>query len=426
VSNAKQAPGAPTEKPDKKKKKGAPPVSRLLGRCTLADVQAAYERLARAHALPTLVRGALQPKLLRRLLRDAVPRHQASEMPEEVWSSLAVGIALESPEFALTLAETLHECLGWDREPAALDDWWPVVVERPLEALWNAALSPDKSVRKEFAHVAEHCLENWRDSPECTPPSWPFVDGVLEIHAQTQRALREAERRGDDAERRLESERERLDELREELKRLRRENAELRSDRARAERRAEELAQGAAPATPDERRVEELERRARKAEKERDHAWAEMERLRAAAQSAEARVPGPAGDDPRETDDGNGEGDDEGALARGEAGAADGFPVSSDPNPRRRVIRQMLRKLVKKGKIGAAHTHEDNVYRGVADHEKGIAKDAIDLLYREGFFVPKPTAADPHVSIAPERLAEVQALIAGRVENARLLRFLEE
>ena len=103
-----------------------------------------------------------------------------------------------------------------------------------------------------------------------------------------------------------------------------------------------------------------------------------------------------------------------------------GVPVSADPNPQRRVIRQMLRKLVKKGKIGAAHTHQDNVYRGVADHEKGIAKDAIDLLYREGFFVPKPTAADPHVSISPERLAEVHALIAGRVDNPRLQRFCEE
>jgi hypothetical protein len=85
----------------------------------------------------------------------------------------------------------------------------------------------------------------------------------------------------------------------------------------------------------------------------------------------------------------------------------------------------MLKKLLKKGKVGASHTHEDNVYRGVADHEKGIAKDAIDLLYREGYFMPKPTATDPHLSIAAERVAEVKAIIAGELGDPRLARFVE-
>jgi hypothetical protein len=409
---------APTGKGDK----GGKTASKLLSRITATDVGNAFERLARQRALPTLVRGALPLKLLRRLLRDAIPRSQATEVPDEVWASLSVGIAMESPEFGLTLAEALHDHLGWDREPETLDDWWPSVVERPLEALWNAALSADKAVRKEFAHVAQHCLENFRESPDCAPPSWDFIDGILEVHAQQQRELRDVERRAEEGERRLESERERLDELREELKRLRRDNAELRSERAKAERRVQEAVQGAAPADTGERRVEELEKRARKAEKERDHLWAEMERMReAAARETEAReAPAPpAGEAPAAT------GDDENGSEAGD-GDEPGVPVSADPNPRRRVIRQMLRKLVKKGKIGAAHTHQDNVYRGVADHEKGIAKDAIDLLYREGFFVPKPTAADPHVSINPERLAEVHALIAGRVDNPRLQRFCEE
>lgn len=412
--------GAITGKNDKGAKVG----DRLLSRVTAADVANAFDRLARQRALPTLVRGALPSKLLRRLLRDAIPRRQATDVPDEVWASLSVGIALESPDFGLTLAEALHDHLGWDREPDGLDDWWTPVVERPLEALWNAALSADKVVRKEFAHIAQHCLENFRESADCAPPSWDFVDGILEIHAQQQRELRDLERRLEEAERRLEGERERLEELRDELKRLRRENAELRTERAKAERRAQEALQGAAPAgEPDDRRVEELERRARKAEKERDHLWAEMERMREAAErEAAAHEHAPASG---AGDGGAAAADDDNGL---EALDADepGVPVSADPNPQRRVIRQMLRKLVKKGKIGAAHTHEDNVYRGVADHEKGIAKDAIDLLYREGFFVPKPTAADPHVSINPERLAEVHALIAGRVDNPRLQRFCEE
>ena len=100
--------------------------------------------------------------------------------------------------------------------------------------------------------------------------------------------------------------------------------------------------------------------------------------------------------------------------------------IADDSNPRRRVLRQILKKLFKKGKIGASHTHEDNVYRGVADHEKGIAKEAMDLLYREGLLMPKPTATDPHVSLRPERTAEVQAIVAGEIENPRLLRFVDE
>ncbi len=396
----------------------------LLARFSLGEVQNAYDRLGRQRALATLVRGALPHKLLRRMLRDAVPRREAHEIPDEAWASLAVGIALESPDFGLALAEALHDHLGWDREPATLDDWWPLVVERPLEALWNAALSADKVVRKEFAHIAQHTLENFRNSPECTPPSWEFIDAVLDVHGRQHRDLRDAERQIEEQSRRLDGERERLDELREELKRLRRENADLRGERAKAERRVEELEQGSAPAAGDDRRLEELERRARKAEKERDHAWAELERLREAAARAAAEHEAEPGEPAAA------EQSDEGAAAGPQNGAdADepgGLPLSADPNPRRRVIRQMLRKLVKKSKIGAAHTHEDNVYRGVADHEKGLAKEAMDLLYREGFFVPKPTAADPHVSIAPERLAEVQNLIAGRVENARLLRFCEE
>jgi hypothetical protein len=85
----------------------------------------------------------------------------------------------------------------------------------------------------------------------------------------------------------------------------------------------------------------------------------------------------------------------------------------------------MLKKLFKKGKIGASHTHEDNVYRGVADHEKGIAKEAMDLLYREALLVPKPTATDPHVSLSPERTAEIQAIIAGEIQNPRLRRWAQ-
>jgi hypothetical protein len=49
----------------------------------------------------------------------------------------------------------------------------------------------------------------------------------------------------------------------------------------------------------------------------------------------------------------------------------------------------------------------------------------MDLLYREGLLMPKPTTTDPHVSLRPERTAEVQAIVAGEIANPRLQRFVE-
>src|SRR5262249_51789037 len=148
------------------------------------------------------------------------------------------GIAYESPAFGELLAEALHERLGWDAEPAGLDAWWELVAERPLEALWMAALSPTRAVKKEFAHIAQHALENFRESPASTPPSWEFVEGILDVQAQTLQALRETERARDDARRRADDGRDKVEELREEARRLRRENGELRAARAAAGRRA--------------------------------------------------------------------------------------------------------------------------------------------------------------------------------------------
>lgn len=373
-----------------------------------ARVAKALERLARQRALQTLVRGALGP-FARRLLKDAMPPRAAREVPEEVWSSLAASIALESPAFGIPLAQELHDRLSWDREPAELEAWWDLVREKPLEALWMAALSENRSVRKEFAHIAAHCLENFRSSPECPPPSWDYVEGLMEVQAKTTGDLREAERLREDAERRYQVERERAEELREELRRLRRETAELRAARAGAERRVEELQTRSRDAGQlhGAGRIEELERRLRKAEKEREHLLRDRERVARQSQPDAHALPGT-----------------ESEPAEPPAVPGRAAPLSEDLNPRRRILRQMLRKLFKKGKIGASHTHEDNVYRGVADHQKGIAKEAMDLLYREGFLMPKPTATDPHVSLAAERVAEIRAVIAGEIENPRLRRFV--
>lgn len=378
-------------------------------------VAKAFERLSREGAFQTLVRGGLPVTVARRLLKDAMPARMAREMPDEVWSSLAASIALATPEFGVALAQELHDRLAWDREPGELEAWWELVRDKPLEALWMAALTDNRAVRKEFAHVAEHCLDNFRNSPQCPPPSWGYVDGLVDVQGRTAAQLREAYRDAEDAERRCQVERGRVEELREELRRLRRENSELRAARAAAERRAEALASqrspGALGADADEqRRAQELERKLRKAEKEREHLRRELDRVA-----------------PRDLEEAE---DEAFSAALGSTPDTPGVPrtaeppLSQDPNPRRRILRQMLRKLVKKGKIGASHTHEDNVFRGVADHEKGMAKEVMDLLYREGLLMPKPTATDPHVSLTSDRLGEIRAIIAGDIDNPRLRRLI--
>ena len=372
-------------------------------------VLGAFERLFRAKALQMLLRGALPPSLIRRLLQPAFGTHPSFRVPDEAWASIAAKFALDTPLVGLRLAEALADRLGWDRAPGRPEDWERLAAERPLEALWLGAVSEDKAVRKTFPKIAASAIQTFTSSPACKAPSWDFVDILLDLQALAAREIDRLEKATDDLDRRMEAERQRADDLRDEAKRVRRENAELRTERAAADKRATAAseARARASATPEGARLEEAERRLRKAEKEAEHLRRELDRRDEAA-ATEEPIPAPAPPPKIKTVVGS------------------GSSIADDKNPRRRVLRQMLKKLFKKGKIGASHTHEDNVYRGVADHDKGLAKEAMDLLYREGLLMPKPTTTDPHVSLRPERTAEVQAIVAGEITNPRLVRFVEE
>lgn len=376
----------------------------------------ALERLSRERALHPLVRWALPASLLRGLLKEAMPRRLAQELPPEAWGSMAATLARESPLFRDVLVMTLHERLAWDREPAAPEDYERHCRERPLEALWMAALSEAKPVRKAFPRLAALCLQSYRTSAACAPPTWDYVEGLLQLQGEALRNLEKTEKAVEAATRDLESERLRLNDLREELKRLRRENADLRGEKAQAERQAEALAARMRDALPTEgaaRQVEDLERRLRKAEKERAHLWREIARLRGTeaptplASSTPSSIPSPSPSSLPSTPEVN-----------------ESVPQETT-NSQRRVVRQMLRRLLKKGKIGASHTHVDNVYRGIADHEKGLAKEAMDLLCREGYLLAKASGGENRVSLSPERVGEVRSLLAGEVRNPRLAEFLE-
>jgi len=364
----------------------------------------ALERVDAAGALPTLVRGALSTGTLQQLLSEALPEEARYEMPAEIWSGLAAGIAAEREPFARALAERVHESLAWDADPGPMDDWWRLVRERPLEALWLSALSERQEIRDEFEHIARHCVENYRASSEDSPPSWEFVEGVLGVQARTLAQLRESERRSVDAERRAEAARRRLDDLRDQLKRLRRENASLRSSGADGQRRAHEIARPPAEAEREGReRTLQLERKLRKLEKEREH----MRRL---LERAEDPTPGPEPSESRPQRQGGNAPTPQPELPA----------IEDDPEPSRRILRFVLSKLVAKGKIGGSHTHEDNVLRSVRDHEKGLAREVVDHLYRAAYLIPKPTVNDPHLSLAPERLREAHDIIEGRAGARRL------
>jgi hypothetical protein len=385
------------------------PVKEHRSEPTEAQVFHAFERLFRAKALQMLLRGALSPAQIRRLLPPALGKDPSFRLPDEAWASIAAKFALDTPIVGLALAEALGDRLGWDKEPARPEDWERLAVERPLEALWLGAVSEDKAARKGFPKLAAAAVQAFTSSSACPTPSWEFVDILLDLQALSTREVDRLLKATDDLDRRVEAEGQRADDLREELKRLRRENAELRAERAAADKRAAAAveARARASATPDGARLEETERRLRKAEKEAEHLRRELDRRDAAAASEPGlpiTVPPP----------------------RPAPSEVPRLSIADDSNPRRRVLRQMLKKLFKKGKIGASHTHEDNVYRGVADHDKGLAKEAMDLLYREGLLMPKPTATDPHVSLRPERTAEVRAIVAGEIENPRIARFVEE
>ena len=176
----------------------------------------AFQRLSREHALHSLVRWALPVSMLRGILKEAMPRHLVQEMPPEAWGGLAVSLALDIPLFRDVLAVALHERLAWDREPSALEEYDRLSRERPLEALWMAALSEAKPVRKAFPRLAGQCLRSYRTSPTCTPPSWDYVEALHQLQGQALRDLEKTEKAAEAAARDLESERVHVADLREE------------------------------------------------------------------------------------------------------------------------------------------------------------------------------------------------------------------
>lgn len=110
-------------------------------------------------------------------------------------------------------------------------------------------------------------------------------------------------------------------------------------------------------------------------------------------------------------------------------------PEDDDTSPLVRVTRRgaprhhddaaiearILRMLLAKGKVGAAHTHVGHLLRTVPRHERGRARDIVERLVSAGILMLKTTdnSAEPHVSLAVEAVAEAEARLAATVPARR-------
>lgn len=71
----------------------------------------------------------------------------------------------------------------------------------------------------------------------------------------------------------------------------------------------------------------------------------------------------------------------------------------------------ILRKLLKFGKIGGAHTEERNAIKGLPPNQLRQAKKELEWLIKRGYLLHKPSTGEIHVSINPCMLPEIKTLL---------------
>ncbi|MBI2127372.1 MAG: hypothetical protein HYU02_08710 [Thaumarchaeota archaeon] len=71
----------------------------------------------------------------------------------------------------------------------------------------------------------------------------------------------------------------------------------------------------------------------------------------------------------------------------------------------------ILEKLYRAGIIGERHTTIESAVRGLPRHLKGDAMKAVKDLIKEGLIVPKPTSYGMQISLNPNKVKQIRALI---------------
>jgi hypothetical protein len=108
-------------------------------------------------------------------------------------------------------------------------------------------------------------------------------------------------------------------------------------------------------------------------------------------------------------------------------GPDEGSAAHADPNPRRRIVRRILRRLDGMGKYGGYHTEFAHLARGFAGHERALALEAGEALLRAGFLDQKPSVGQRHVALVAARTAEIRRLVEkGETDDPRLLAFFAD
>jgi len=72
---------------------------------------------------------------------------------------------------------------------------------------------------------------------------------------------------------------------------------------------------------------------------------------------------------------------------------------------------QILKKLRRHGYWGGKHTAFDELSKGIPKHLRGDANAAAEELITEGLLLPKQTSYVRHVSLNPQRKAEIDKII---------------
>ncbi|AEB68150.1 MULTISPECIES: hypothetical protein [Methanothrix] len=72
---------------------------------------------------------------------------------------------------------------------------------------------------------------------------------------------------------------------------------------------------------------------------------------------------------------------------------------------------QILKKLRRHGYWGGRHTAYDDLTKGIPKHLRGQAKDAAEELIIGEFLLPKQTGYGLHVSLNPQKKADIDNLI---------------
>jgi len=76
-------------------------------------------------------------------------------------------------------------------------------------------------------------------------------------------------------------------------------------------------------------------------------------------------------------------------------------------------LRRILQRMVRMGKIGAAHTDLGHFLRGVPKSARGAMKDLLDAMILDRYVRVKPTVTSPHISLEPVPLRDVLDFIDG-------------